>query len=485
VKSVRLICLLLVAFMMFLFSCDNSTTAQKGEIVGKVILDGQNEHAGVLISVFKAGVVPQKITDIRKDHVRLGFSLSDREYFDHREHIALERVYTGQDGSFRFSQLPYEKYIISYSKEGWGYNYFYEVELNQKEYNLTDVDLVLYPEIVLPNYIDQHYVFQEDRTYIANSNVAVAEIGSLKFENNSKLLLAEDSTVSIYGGLECPDNGFAYISANHGVYGEDHSTVIRSEGIRVFGDNHVIRNLRFSHLRKALDATGENNSFNSLLINNCDIGLMVSNSDDIDLRNSVLINSGGVESGTANFYHSNDVTVEDNIFLDNTIGLRNDLAKECLVENNAFLDNNKGFQNFWESETLFQHNYIKSEGIGIENSGRSNLEIMKNDIHAKICVRTFHTNNWYNLISRGWTKANYNTFNATLYAMESRARYYYPEGPYPLDFKNNYWSTTSASQIDELIIDFHDLGLEIVSGVSSLVEYIPFRQSRVPDAGIE
>lgn len=484
-KSTRLMCLIVVMFAMLLFSCNNTTVVKKGEIVGRVTLDGQNEHAGVLVSIFKADVVPQEITDIRKDYARLGFSLSDREFFDHREHVALERVYTRQDGSFSFSKLPYDKYIISYSKEGWGYNYLFEMELNQKEYDLTGVDLVLYPEIVLPNYIDQCYVFEEDRTYVANANVAVAETGSLKFENNSKLLLADDSIVSVYGGLECPEIGFAHISANHGVYGEDISTVICSEGVRAFGDNHVFRNLRFSHLRKALDVTGENNNFDSLLINNCDIGLIVSNSDDIELRNSIFVCSGEVESGSANVYHSNVVSVVDNIFLNNTIGLRNELVKECLIANNAFLENNKGFQNLWESETLLQHNYINSHGIGIENSGKSNLEILRNDIHAKVCIKTYHTLNWYNTVTNGWTKSNYNNFNATLYAVESRARYYCSEEQYPLDFKNNYWHVTSAAKIDELIIDYHDLDTEVTTTVFSVVEYVPFRQSKVSDAGIE
>ena len=70
--------------------------------------------------------------------------------------------------------------------------------------------------------------------------------------------------------------------------------------------------------------------------------------------------------------------------------------------------------------------------------------------------------------------------------MESGASYIYPDGlPYPLDFKNNFWNTTSTTEIDELIIDFNDLGLELNYGVTSIVNYVPYKNGPVAGAGIQ
>lgn len=152
----------------------------------------------------------------------------------------------------------------------------------------------------------------------------------------------------------------------------------------------------------------------------------------------------------------------------------------CFAENYS----SREFINSWESTCEFSHNLIDNKGIGIENTGKSNLTISYNYIKAKICVQTYNTLHWYNTIDSGWTKANNNNFIAEIYAVESLATYIYPEGPYPLDFKSNYWNTTSTTEIDCLIIDFNDLGLGGY-GVTSIVNYIPFKNGPVAGAGIQ
>ena len=73
---------------------------------------------------------------------------------------------------------------------------------------------------------------------------------------------------------------------------------------------------------------------------------------------------------------------------------------------------------------------------------------------------------------------------ANFLAIESDAGYYYPEGPLPLDFKNNYWSVTTVEAIDNLIDDYNDIGLVVGSGVSSIIIYVPFLTIPVQNAGI-
>ena len=165
--------------------------------------------------------------------------------------------------------------------------------------------------------------------------------------------------------------------------------------------------------------------------------------------------------------------------------MKDEIVKNAVVNNNAFINGSREYINSWESTCEFSHNLVDNQGIGIENTGKSNLTIIYNHIKAQKCIQTYHSLNWYNTVNNGWTKANNNNFIAEIYAVESLAGYYYPEGPYPLDFKNNYWNTTSSVIIDELIVDFNDLGLVAGSGVSSIVNYVPFKNGPVAGAGIQ
>jgi len=57
----------------------------------------------------------------------------------------------------------------------------------------------------------------------------------------------------------------------------------------------------------------------------------------------------------------------------------------------------------------------------------------------------------------------------------------------PLDFAQNYWGTTLLGEIEDLILDFNDLPpYDATSGGNyGIVEFIPYRTSRVSTAGIQ
>jgi len=184
-------------------------------------------------------------------------------------------------------------------------------------------------------------------------------------------------------------------------------------------------------------------------------------------------------------YTVNGCNVQDNIFYNNYISLKHEIVKSAVVSNNAFISGSREFINSWESTCEFSHNLVDNNGVGVENTGKSNLTISYNHLKAQKCIQTYHTLNWYNTIDNGLTKANNNNFIATDYAVESLAHFFYSEDAYPLDFKNNYWNTTASVIIDELIVDFNDLGVVSPLWVYSIVNYIPYKNGPVAGAGIQ
>jgi hypothetical protein len=155
------------------------------------------------------------------------------------------------------------------------------------------------------------------------------------------------------------------------------------------------------------------------------------------------------------------------------------------VENNSYIDNNRSYLNLWESTADFRYNDVRSDGVAIENSGRSNLSITYNNIESTVGVKTYHTNNWYNLPNAGWTSGGYNNFSPSQYAVQSEARYYNNGESFPLDFRNNFFNTTSQDEIEALIYDVHDLPEPYTGSNWAIVNYLPFRTSSIPNAGIQ
>lgn len=476
---VTLMCLMLV-------SCVSSTKVESGTIIGTVLLDEESDHSDIIVSIYKANVVSQELKDINLKYPNIGFHVNDSIMFDHRISTPIKRVSTSINGAFSFDKMPYGEYIIVYEKEGWGYNYRHNVVLKESELDVSkDGTLKLYKEIVLPAYIDDSIVFESNKTYVALSDVTVGPAGSLVFNDNSRLLLGPGVKISSHGSIVSPEGGGRGFVSSY-IVDLDNLALYRGNGVSVLGGEADLKNISFSLLYGALEVSLNECTLSMLSFVDCQFGLKVLSCDDMSTSNCVILKNNENNSIALEVYNVQGFDLHDNLFYDNGLAIKQEITKDAMLWNNVLINNAITYQHLWESESIFRNNYIETTGTGIENSGKSNLEILYNDISAKDCVKTYHSHHSTNTVSRGWTKANNNNFQASQYVVESKAHYSYSGGPYPLDFKNNYWGTSNSAEIDELIIDYYDLGLDIYPGlVSSVVEYIPFKRSKVVDAGIE
>lgn len=478
--------MLLLSVIVLSTGCNNSSQSSSGTVSGIVRLDGQEVHAGITVSIFRADLASQQVLEIRQQYPDLAFPIDDKVLFDHRNYSPLQTVFTDQNGRFSFSKLPYDRYIVAYYMVGWGFNYIYDIELNMPELEVASNSLLLYPEIELEAYLDSELILEQGRNYVVKEDMVLGENSRLEFSSDSRLLIDKNVRISSYGQISSPGNNMrAYITSYSGCYTGSISEANLGDGFYIYSGATELNNMSFSHLRNALQVTVDGFSIENSSFIRCLYGFVSRSLTSLNVSNNFFYGNKNINAAACFVNSVQGYNANSNLFLDNYIAMKCELVTNAHISNSAFLDNDRGFVNLWESSSLFEYNTIRNNDVGIENSGYSNLTVSYNDIECRVGIKTYHTNNWYNTITEGWTKVNYNNIDCTQYAVESRALYYYNEGPYPLDFKNNWWGTTESLQIDNIIIDYHDLGLVGGAGVTSVVNYIPYRTSRVANAGIQ
>jgi len=487
--KIKSIALFFITCSLFIIGCDSNTKTQKGVISGEITLEGQTDHSGITVMLYNADIVPEKLKEINNQYPQLAFPLKDKHIFDHRERTPLFTVVTNNNGFFSFPEVVYGKYIITYLKEGWGYNYLFDIELNAQEISLNNTqkaDLLLYPETIVPVTIEGNYNFLQNHCYVVENDVTALHTSTLNFAQDAKILIAPSKKITIYGNCSFPEgDDFAYINSYSGIYSSTNTEILNGEGIVYLGVTETINNICIANQNTGISIRTNETTLHNLLVRDCVFGITSVQVNNLEISNSIIMDNKSQDAAAISNYTVTGCNVQDNIFYNNYISLKHEIVKNAVISNNAFIIGSREFINSWESTCEFSHNLVDNQGIGIENTGMSNLTISYNHLKAKKCIQTYHSNNWYNTVNNGWTKANNNDFIAEVYAIESIACYYYPDGPYPLDFKNNYWNTTSSVIIDELIVDFNDLGLIGGSGVTSIVNYVPYKNGPVAGAGIQ
>ena len=486
--KIKSIVLFFIICSLFIIGCDSNTKTQKGIISGVLTLEGQTDYSGITVLLYTADIVPGKLKEINNQYPQLAFPLEDKNIFDHRERTPICSVVTNNNGFFSFPEVVYGKYIITYLKEGWGYNYLFDIELNAQQISVNSIqveDLTLYPETIVPATIEGNYNFLQNHCYVVENDVTALPTSTLNFAQDAKILIAPSKKITIYGNCSFPEgDDFAYINSYSGIYSSTNTEILNGEGIVYLGVTETINNICIANQNTGISIRTNETTLHNLLVRDCVFGITSLQVNVMEISNSIIMDNKSQDAAAVNNYTVNGCNVQDNIFYNNYISLKHEIVKNTIVELNAFINDNVGFMNTYESTCTFQNNLIDNYDVGVVNSGKSNLDIKYNLIKSNICIHNAPSNNGYNTTNSGWTKANYNNLRANFLAIESDAGYYYPEGPLPLDFKNNYWSVTTVEAIDNLIDDYNDIGLVVGSGVSSIIIYVPFLTIPVQNAGI-
>ena len=480
---------IILVTMLLSAGCNSTTSGQKGIVTGVIQLEGETNHSGIVVSIYNAGIVPAELSQVQEEYPQLAFPIDDKLLFDHRQHDALHSVFTDNEGNFSFPKLLYDKYIVAYSKEGWGCNYLFDIELNSDEINITDKISNLYEETEIPSYIDGQYVLESRKCYVAKHDVVIGESGHLIMEANSRLLIDQNIKISSHGLISTPaGEERVYITSYSGIYSGDLQSSNMGDGFYIYSGTNELSNISFSYLQNALQINRDDFSIECLSFNRCVFGLVARAMNEMSIGNCLFANCNDTNAAACYAYDVQGLSASNNIFYGNHIAHKHEIVKNAVVSSNAYIENDIGFQNLWESTALFEHNYTVSDGSGVENSGKSNLEILSNEISTRIGVKTYSTSNWDDTPTLGWTKANNNNFDCEEYSVSCKAVYYFGGEPMPLNFKQNYWNSTSTAFIEASILDYYDLPPydgPVHGGNYGIIEFLPFRNNSVADAGIQ
>ncbi len=368
--------IILVCFIIpIIFGCERTTEVKKGEISGYILLEKQMDHSGIIVSIYPAHIVPAEIIAVNREYPQLSYPIDDYVYFDHRAYNPIKTVYTDSEGKFKIPNIDYGNYIIAYYKNGWGYNYVYDIELNSPEYIMDEH--CLYQELEVPHSITNEYNFISDRTYRISGNCVSLPGSHIIAHTNTRIIIDPDAIFQINGNFttQYEEDSMVIITSSNSIY-QPNSEVIAGLAVEFTANSTVsnLNNILFSYLEDGLKITKSN-----VLIENCGFirnrnSLQIANISDIEIKeNNFLLNEDTL-SETVYCYNTNDVVIERNIFFKNACSIKTEIGKESIIQNNYFMDGNYGLQTLWESTAIAQYNIFNGSKYALSNSGASNLE---------------------------------------------------------------------------------------------------------------
>ena len=482
--------ILFVFCFLLIIGCDSSTKTQKGVISGVITLDGQVVHSGVTVLLYKADIISEDIQITNDLYPQTGFTVKEKHIFDHRDFQPLNEVLTSATGTFTFNDVPYGKYILAYYKDGWGYNYLFDVELSGKQLEINDGVLHLYPITLLQSAIIGEYHLEENKCYFTENNVSFLPESILIIERGSKLLVKPGCNITVYCDISImgDDTEYVTITSSDCIYSEQkivnqfskfeisQASICESigymilthctEGLVVLNNNLVIHNSFFHNNYKNFQIIGGGNT-NNVFSNNIIVSEVGSNQYGVYLNGTVNPN----------------ISKNRFINIDNALTIR--ATENAQVFKNVFQGGANHIYSTSISTSIISYNTFKNANYAITNTAKSNMTIQSNDIQAKICVYTFHTGNMGNTITQGWTKGNQNNFYGTEYAIDAEGYFSNYDFDYiELDFTNNFWNATNSQSIEDLIKDMDEINIPDLPGhAAPKIIYIPFRLTPFPNAG--
>lgn len=477
---------ILCALLFCVSSCKQSTKPKTGIITGVIKLDEQTDHSGITVAIYPGSIVPEELSTINATYPQLAFPIQDRHIFDHREYTPLQIVQTDPDGRFETARLPFGKYIICYCKEGWGYNYAYDVNLNASQSDpTTNLSLTLYPVVYVPSGIDSDYVFKNDHCYVFSQSTIATESANLILTGSAKLLLDPGVVLSSYGTISTDDDGYtALISSTSNIYNPGMKPTSLGHSIKIYKPNTILSNLTITYLLEGMMSLADNQTYSCLSFCSNGVGFQSSQTNNSVLNNSLFHMSSSEGNSSIYLYMVNECLLQNNLFFQDEVSIRHKALSNSILTNNYFISGKVALENSFDSTCRFEHNEIADYEIGVDNTARSNVELFFNSISANVCLKNWHYPNYSNYKGNGIIIGSNNNFTGTQNSILCSAHYYGFDSTLQFDFSHNYWGVSEESEIENTIIDASSLGDPMEGYQWAVINYSNFYPATISEAGI-
>jgi len=163
--------LFLLTFSFFLLGgCSKNGTESNDNTItvsGKVTLEGQSDHSGVTVRLYKPVTLDTALVRINQQYPNIGVKISQETEFDHREQTASYSTTTNANGDWSIEKVEKGNYNVVIIKEDYGEKYFLDYSLQD---NRTIPETGLNRIIILNQGQYNNYNFQSGVHYRITSN---------------------------------------------------------------------------------------------------------------------------------------------------------------------------------------------------------------------------------------------------------------------------------------------------------------------------
>jgi len=115
---------LTIPILLLLCACGKSPTGpETGTLTGTILLEGQQDHSGVTVALYKLAELDTTILRYNREYPNVRFPISQATEFDHRLGEVIAESKTNADGSFKIENIPEGEYNFVAQKQGFGWKY--------------------------------------------------------------------------------------------------------------------------------------------------------------------------------------------------------------------------------------------------------------------------------------------------------------------------------------------------------------------------
>lgn len=467
-KSVFVFCLL--SFVLWLSCGKNSTSPQTVTFSGKVTLEGETDHSGVTVSLYKPVELDTALVRINRQYPNIGVQISQETEFDHREHTPVYSTTTDANGNWKIENVIDGVYHAVAEKDSFGWKYIYNCE---KAVNFGTLKKGIYISGTIQNNIELkngQFLYIENNAYLPKENY-------IKFDDGNVILLEENKNIEVVGDIIKKDHYILTITSKN-----IHNP---GRGIIFNGANKNFRLSKsyFSYLKSAIIAE-PNEGFN----------LEITNSYFRKTENSILAKNKDLLVTNCIYkeikYNALEVltifTIENSIFFNNARVFLNDV--EGTLKNNYFLKNEIALIPLeGDTSTSIINNVFEDNNIAIAlNSAKCTIKLCdfivnRLDLECnKNYVQQFFSFTEPNIL--------YNNFFYSDTVISIYGRNSLSGVPYNGNGVNKnielpfcFWGTTDSTEINIRIFDKKDNP----NNIYHYVKYKPYMEMVVETAGIE
>lgn len=484
---VRLYCLLILT-LISLFSCNTPTSSHTTSFSGSVILSNDTgdpslnpvDFAGVRVELYELEAIDPYLSEAINKFPSNEFILNQETEFDHVGKTPIYTTVTEGNGSFIVNEIIPGNYNVVLRKEGWGFVYYTDYQISESYKNSkVDFTSTLYPEIIIGSAITSDTSFLANHVYMFPDNTLLIDSKHLEIEYGATLVLKAGISLDIYGDLTLSGNENLYLRIICDEDQQKFDRVTLQQSSHVAGNE--LKNIILTRAQQGLFINKENIAIENLRGKDSVSSITISQVANVMLQNIVVSNCGSIDTGAIQLYGSADYMIQRSIFANNMLAIESRLSSGS-VSNTCFLGNTKyDFKNSDQSVgvSIVNCEFVHSK-ISIWNTYQNTLSVSLCNFEAEHAL--IDDDGVY-----GSTAINNCNFNCSVYAVSAKYVSYYNSDIVYINATNNYWGSVDISVIEGQIWDMNkaDPSDPYYNHYWGVVNYTPFRYSKVSNAGIQ